>query len=741
MLLRTTISAALLLTGAAALAQHHPDTLRLHEVTVTAVKQNTATTDVSATVLGRAMVERNDVVAIKGATAMVPNVFVPDYGSRMTSTIYVRGIGTRIDQPAVGLNVDNVPVMCKENYDIDLMDVSRVEMLRGPQSTLYGRNTMGGVMNVYTLSPLNYQGTRGVVTAASHGMWKLGAAHYALVGDKLGLSATAYFTRTAGEFVNTHNGRRADWERQGSARLKAHWLPADRWQVSNVLTVSHSRQGGYPYEYTATGRIAYNDTCFYRRTSVTDGLTVRYQSRRFSLTSITSYQFIDDNMTLDQDFTPQPYFTLTQARREHAVTQDVVLRDRDDALAAGYHWLAGAFGFYRHMTMDAPVTFKDTGIDQLIERHVNDAIPAYPVRWDSREFLLGSHFTMPTWGASAYHLSSINLGQFTLAAALRVDYEHAALRYRSTTHTGYTIWNKNANEPFAHESIDIDDGGSLKKDFLQLMPRFTATCHLDENHTRSIYLSVARGSKAGGFNTQMFSDVLQQRLMGMMGIGARYDVEQVVAYKPEWAWNYEAGCHLQAWGNRLTIDAGLFFMDCRDRQLTVFPDGMTTGRMMTNAGRSHSCGMEMAINVNPMAGMHLSASYGYTHATFRSYHDGKADYRGKAVPYAPAHTLWAEASHDIELADSDWARRITIAANVNGAGRIYWNEANDLYQPFYALLGASVTLAGKHYSLQLWGRNLTGTAYHTFHFVSIGHAFLQRGHGRSLGMTLRVNIQ
>ena len=78
---------------------------------------------------------------------------------------------------------------------------------------------------------------------------------------------------------------------------------------------------------------------------------------------------------------------------------------------------------------------------------------------------------------------------------------------------------------------------------------------------------------------------------------------------------------------------------------------------------------------------------------------------------------------------------------MNGAGRIYWNEANDLYQPFYALLGASVTLAGKHYSLQLWGRNLTGTAYHTFHFVSIGHAFLQRWHGRSLGMTLRVNIQ
>ena len=61
---------------------------------------------------------------------MVPNIYIPDYGSRMTSTIYVRGLGTRIDQPALGLNIDNVPVLCKENYDFDMMDIAKVEMLR-----------------------------------------------------------------------------------------------------------------------------------------------------------------------------------------------------------------------------------------------------------------------------------------------------------------------------------------------------------------------------------------------------------------------------------------------------------------------------------------------------------------------------------------------------------------------------------------------------------------------------------
>ena len=183
------------------------DTLRLDDITVTAIKQTVASVHgASMTTLTLGRVEQNALTGSKTMAQLVPNLFIPDYGSRMTSTIYVRGIGARIDQPAMGLNIDNVPVLCKENYDFDLPDIARMEMLRGPQSLLYGRNTMGGVMNVYTLSPLNYQGTRGVVTAASHGMWKLGAAHYALVGDKLGLSATAYFTRTAGEFVNTHNG-------------------------------------------------------------------------------------------------------------------------------------------------------------------------------------------------------------------------------------------------------------------------------------------------------------------------------------------------------------------------------------------------------------------------------------------------------------------------------------------------------------------------------------------------------
>ena len=715
------------------------DTIALDNVSVTAIKQGMETVlTTSSTVLNQGEIERNGIVTVRNVSDMVPNFFLPDYGSRMTSTIYVRGLGARIDQPSMGLNIDNVPVMCKENYDFDIADIARVEMLRGPQSTLYGRNTMGGLMNVYTLSPMSWQGTRIIAEMASHLSLKVGASHYARLNDQFGISAGVYYTSTNGQYTNEFNGKKCDWERQGTARLKLVWKPSSSLTLSNTLSGSISRQGGYPYEWVETGLIAYNDTCFYRRSSLMDGLTVTKHFDSWSLSGITSYQYIDDNMTLDNDFTPMPYFTLTQARREHAVTQDVVARSKDNR---AYKWLVGAFGFYRRYHMDAPVTFKETGISELIEGHINSVNPYYPVVWNERSFVLGSEFTNPTWGVALYHQSSYDWHRFTFTAGLRLDYESASLDYHSVTHTGYRVMNTATGAVYLSDNIDIDDGGSLSKHFTELLPKFSITYHLPTAGESSIYASVSKGYKAGGFNTQMFSDVLQQRLMGILGIGAAYDINDIVGYKPEKAWNYEIGGHFESDNRRVKGDIALFYIDCRDRQMTIFPDGTTTGRIMTNAGKTRSLGAEASLSVNFTDNLGINLSYGYCDARFVRYNDGKADYRDKHVPYCPQHTLFAQAFYTYNIkSDNNWARSITLDASLKGTGEIYWNEANTPRQPFYALLGSSITLAGKHYSLQLWGQNLTGTRYNTFYFVSISHEFLQRGRSRMLGATLRINI-
>ena len=80
----------------------------------------------------------------------------------------------------------------------------------------------------------------------------------------------------------------------------------------------------------------------------------------------------------------------------------------------------------------------------------------------------------------------------------------------------------------------------------------------------------------------------------------------MVGYKPEKAWNYELGGHFECWQGRVQSDLDIYFMDCRDRQLTVFPPGTVTGRMMTNAGKTHSMGAEFAMTVTPVELTHIN---------------------------------------------------------------------------------------------------------------------------------------
>ena len=84
--------------------------------------------------------------SVKDLTGYAKNLFVPDYGSRLTSAMYIRGIGSRINTPAVGLYVDNIPFVDKSAFDFFMLDVDRIDVLNGPQSTLYGRNAMGGLV-------------------------------------------------------------------------------------------------------------------------------------------------------------------------------------------------------------------------------------------------------------------------------------------------------------------------------------------------------------------------------------------------------------------------------------------------------------------------------------------------------------------------------------------------------------------------------------------------------------------
>ncbi|MBO7294250.1 MAG: Plug domain-containing protein, partial [Bacteroidaceae bacterium] len=123
--------------------------INLEEAIVVATPKQTTQLrkqSLSANIYSGKELEQLQVTSLKGLSALTPNFFMPDYGSRYTSAVYIRGIGSRMNTPAVGLYVDNIAYVDKSAYDFSFTDIERVDVLRGPQATLYGRNTMGGVI-------------------------------------------------------------------------------------------------------------------------------------------------------------------------------------------------------------------------------------------------------------------------------------------------------------------------------------------------------------------------------------------------------------------------------------------------------------------------------------------------------------------------------------------------------------------------------------------------------------------
>ena len=660
---------------------------------------------------------------------MVPNFHTPDYGSRMTSSIYIRGLGARIDQPVMGLNIDNIPYLNKDAYDFDLTDIERIEVLRGPQSTLFGRNTMGGVINVYTLSPFTFEGVRLGMEYGSGNTQKYRISTYYKTSERVGFSVGAYYSKTDGFFKNLYTGEKCDWERSGGGRFKVQYRNLHGLRIDNTFSFVKLEQGGYPYAYAETGQIAYNDPSDYRRTNFNDGLTIRYEGEKFSVASITSYQYLDDRMNLDQDFLPLSYFTLTQARREHAVTEDLVFRSPDDK---AYRWLLGAFGFYRHTTMHAPVLFKEDGIRNLIlDRFEPQGIHA---EWGEDTFLLDSRFRTPDYGAALYHESTYDAGRWRFTAGLRVDFEASKLHYRSYAEATYTTQTPDGTS-YPH-AILVDQPGTLKQSFTEILPKISVLYRMGSSRRNTLYATVSKGYKAGGFNTQMFSDVLQQQVMKQMGFGSLYDVADVVTYKPEKSWNYEIGIRSELLFQRLSAELTGFYMDIQDVQLTKFVNS-GNGRILTNAGKAQSYGIEASLRARIIDGLTADVNYGFTHATFRDYNNGKEDFKNNFIPYTPRHTFNVGLQYT-RLFRNAWIDQFSASAQFSGVGKIFWTERNDIYQKFYGTVNAKVGVRKGIVNVNLWSRNITNTHYSAFYFESFGNPFIQLGKPFQIGAEVAI---
>ena len=732
-------------------------TYDIDEVVITSSRKETNRTEQlpgALTVVSPRQADLRQVASIKRLTAFIPNLYIPDYGARGTSAIYIRGIGARSSGQTVGLYVDDVPYPDKGSFDFELPDIRRVEVLRGPQGTLYGRNAMGGIIHVHTFSPLEHQGTRVAASYGNYGSLGIRASHAMRLGDRTGLQVGGYYHRHTGFFENAFSGMKVDGEQTGGGNLKLVRRFSDAFTATLAVVGSYTSQGAFPYglRNDSTGRVEQvnlNDASSYRRTTTNSSLTLKYETPQCVVTWTSGWQFLHDRMQMDQDFMPYSLFTLDQRRRHHAFNQELSVM----GTVGRYRWTVGACGFYDQLRTDADVEFKEEGIREVLQntfdrmRANNPKMPR--LRVTDKHLDMPSLFDESTLGVAIYHQSTLDhflLPGLSLTAGLRMDMERRRLHYVASGKMNLDIlmppvFPKETDISSFYPPSSFDE--HLSSDEWQVLPRLALRYAVSPR--MAIYASVAKGYKTGGYNVQMSADLMQSRMQTDIMDAFRHfaptlphfdkiSPAEALAYRPEKAWCYEAGIKSEPIKNRLHTELTVFYMDIRDLQLTHFT-ARGTGRVLSNAGRAVSCGIEASLSARIASGLTADVNWGFTHATFRNYHDGRTDYSGKFIPYAPRHTLSLGLHYERRL-HSRVIDRIFAATQYNGVGPIHWTEAGDIRQPFYYTLDARAGIGRGALTCSFSGKNLTGTDYAAFYFRSFGRSFIQKGRPAQVAISI-----
>ena len=685
-MLNALLIATLTLNGATGI---NPDSsanknVPLDEIVVTDFKQNKRNlTSTAVSTINVQQLHNQQIVNLKELTAVMPNFYMPDYGSYANTPVYIRGIGTKSKGSAVGFYVDGIPHFESSAFNIDLSDIAAVNVFRGPQGTLYGRNTIAGIINVYTHNPLDYQRTRIKVGYGRYNDFIAQASNYAKISEKFGISTAASYHHNDGMFTNHFLNEKADKLNEGEGRIGFYWRPTTNWLLHLNSTLTYSEQNGYPYAPYDIVKdellpISYNRNSTYRRLISSTGLNAQYENNHISFNSQTSYQFIKSHQGLDQDFTPQDVYFVDNSYHQNMLSQELTLKSNDKGR---YQWIVGLFGMLLHSNQFAETSYF------------------------TRDFSTPTTYKNPTAGYAIYHQSSYNIWRgMSATVGLRFDYEHAKTTYnqdKTTLSTGVTTHAK-----------DFVSSAS----FRQFTPKFTLQYLTNKDNL--YYISITRGYKPGGFNTIFKTDAER-------------------TYDPEYSWNYEVGTRLKFLNGRLTAEADLFYIDWRHMQTTYTVPGV--GNVIANAGHTDSKGFELSLAYHPIKSLQLNLNYGYTYARYLEYKkSAREDFSGNRLPMVPNHTLSLNGTYTIMPAG--WFDKIVFNTGLTGLGRIYWADDNIVRQNFYATLNAKVSLTKGIFTWEIWGKNLTATDYMAYGFKASQGNYAQRGKPLTFGTAVSVSF-
>lgn len=660
-----------------------PD-ITLGEVVIAASRDNSKIKDIPGSVssIRTSEIESNQIQSLEDLSTFAPNFMMLDYGTKIMSPVYIRGVGSKKSSvnPSVGLYVDGIPYFDNSALSFDFYDIQQVEVLRGPQGTLYGRNSIGGLINISTLSPINYQGTRVRATAASHDNYNATLSHYNRIGDKLAFSLAGNYNYQGGYYTNVNTNKKADKSESFGFRNRLIYQINDQFTVENIAGIEFSEQFGYPYATVdSTGELSdvnYNEKSGYERMMFNDGLNLNYESEKLAGQLTLAYHRIEDTQTVDQDFSPDTIYLVTQEQQQQMFTSEFVLRSKG---SSNYNWLVGAFNNVqindKYLRLDKP----------------------------SSTYYYEKNYKQTNASSGLFHQSKVKIKDLTLSAGFRLNNEISQLDYDYYSSVG------------GNGNMLMDTSFATFEEFA-FLPKFTIQYSL--NHS-TLYGSYTTGYKPGGFN-------------------ATFEKNEQIQFGKEKSNNYEFGLKTDLLNGIIYSDVSFFFSQITGQHILR---SLTRGSYIDNSGKSENKGVEFSLSTAPINGFETSVNYGYTYTEILDYKKSESiDYSGNTSPFVPNHTLNIMLAQTLETNSLDYLDKIKFQVNFQQVGDTYWDIENTQLEESYNLTNMTISLNYKDFKIDFWGKNLFETEYNAYMFNAFSQWHGQKGLPRRIGTTLTMEF-
>lgn len=656
------LSAAVLFCTGLGHAEETEDGLRLETIEVTAEKRSADSQKVSVpmSIMTETFIQDTGAEDINDIDWYIPNASIDTSRGINQAWVVFRGMSSNefVYTSPIVLNIDGLPADSSYGFNADFEDIERIEVLRGPQGTLYGKNAMSGVINIITRKPDNSFSAMTGFKVEERGGSKLKATLSGpIVKDRFYIGLAGAFEQTDGYLRDSTPGGKDDIDGYDKYHYTIKLRATPNRNTDIMLKYSHSEATGtvpraiYSNDQTYDIYTGYTTDELEEAESITDSLllNISYTAKAANITSITSYKNVRSDELIPLGYYPGMRMAMGQEFSIPAYTQELRAASPE---GSRIKWIGGLYF--------------DDSVKDIDEASTIMDYDTYSYKMDWRP-----EFKSKTYAAFAEATFPLGSSRFSLTMGGRYEKTDKEMDYRYTASMDGAVLS--------------DDSYSVDKSWNATLGKITLSYEMNENI--NFYTYVAQGYTPGGFNYTT-------------------SVPELAAFDETTSLNYEAGVKTRLLDNRMMLNVNVFHTTYEDLQV-ISADLAANIYTVKNAGKSHATGLEADLMYRPMRGLDIFASAGITEAKYDDFEVDSSSYDDNYIAGAPDMTASLGVSYRHPSG-------VMGMLDLSHRGRTYFTKDNseNKKQESYEILNLKAGYESlKGYEFYFFVRNLTDEKY------------------------------